>query len=56
MQGGPTTASIEYAISHLKVKLVVILGHEGCGAVKAAQVSGQRGERDFEMRPNSPRP
>ena len=28
--------SIEYAIEHLGVKLVVALGHEKCGAVKAA--------------------
>jgi carbonic anhydrase len=31
-----TTGSIEYAIEHLKTHLVVVLGHEGCGAVKAA--------------------
>lgn len=31
-----TSGSIEYAIEHLKTHLVVILGHEGCGAVKAA--------------------
>jgi carbonic anhydrase len=30
------TASIEYAIEHLDVKLVLVLGHEGCGAVTAA--------------------
>ena len=34
--GGATAASLEYAISHLQVKLVVVLGHEGCGAVQAA--------------------
>lgn len=31
-----TLGSIQYAICHLKVHLVVILGHEGCGAVAAA--------------------
>merc|ERR1711920_764095 len=31
-----TTASLQYAVHHLKVKVVVVLGHEGCGAVKAA--------------------
>lgn len=31
-----TAGSIEYSIEHLKVKLVVVMGHEGCGAVKAA--------------------
>jgi len=28
--------SIEYAVEHLGVRLVVVLGHSGCGAVKAA--------------------
>lgn len=28
--------SIEYAVEHLKTPLIVILGHESCGAVKAA--------------------
>src|SRR5262249_15143572 len=27
--------SIEYAVEHLKAPLVVVLGHESCGAVKA---------------------
>ena len=27
--------SIEYAVEHFKAPLVVVLGHEGCGAVKA---------------------
>ena len=31
-----TVASVEYAIEHLGVRLVVVLGHEKCGAVKAA--------------------
>jgi carbonic anhydrase len=31
-----TLASIEYAIAHLKCQLVVVMGHEACGAVKAA--------------------
>ncbi|PQV63115.1 carbonic anhydrase [Abditibacterium utsteinense] len=31
-----TLGSIQYAIQHLKVHLVVVLGHEGCGAVAAA--------------------
>ncbi len=29
-------ASIEYAIEHLGSKLILIMGHESCGAVKAA--------------------
>lgn len=31
-----TIGSIEYAVEHLKVPLVVVLGHQSCGAVKAA--------------------
>jgi len=33
-----TNASLQYAIHHLKVKVVVVMGHEGCGAIKAAQL------------------
>ncbi len=32
--------SLEYAVEHLRVPLVVVLGHEKCGAVQAA-VSGE---------------
>jgi carbonic anhydrase len=28
--------SMQYAVSHLKTPLVVVLGHEGCGAIQAA--------------------
>ena len=31
--------SIEYAVEHLGVRLIVVLGHERCGAVKAAVAS-----------------
>lgn len=31
-----TMASIEYAVEHLDAHLLVVLGHERCGAVKAA--------------------
>ena len=37
--GPGAVASIEYAVAHLNVPLVVVLGHEGCGAVRAAQLS-----------------
>lgn len=37
--GSAQVASIEYAIEHLGAKLVVVLGHESCGAVKAALAS-----------------
>jgi len=33
-----TMASLQYAVHHLKVKVLVVLGHELCGAVKAAQL------------------
>ncbi len=36
-----TLGSIQYAIKHLKVHLVVVLGHEGCGAVAASLLSPQ---------------
>ncbi len=32
--------SIEYAVEHLGARLVVVLGHERCGAVKAAVAGG----------------
>jgi carbonic anhydrase len=33
--------SIEYAVEHLKASLIVVLGHERCGAVKAATEGGE---------------
>jgi carbonic anhydrase len=33
-------ASIEYAVEHLGSKVVVVMGHDACGAVKAVQESG----------------
>jgi len=33
-----TTASLQYAVHHLKVKVLIVMGHEGCGAIKAAQL------------------
>lgn len=41
-----TLGSIQYAVSHLKVHLIVILGHEGCGAVAAAMLPQEK--RDEE--------
>lgn len=33
--------SVEYAVEHLKAPLVVVLGHEECGAVTAAVQGGE---------------
>lgn len=39
--------SVEYAIDHLDTKLVVVLGHSGCGAVTAA-IDHSQGKLDRE--------
>jgi carbonic anhydrase len=36
-------ASIEYAVAHLKSKLIVVMGHQSCGAVTAAIAGGDNG-------------
>ena len=36
-------ASIEYAVAHLKTQVIVVLGHESCGAVTAAVSGGDNG-------------
>ncbi len=36
-------ASIEYAVAHLGTKVIVVLGHESCGAVTAAAGGGDNG-------------
>lgn len=36
-------ASIEYAVAHLNTKLIVVLGHESCGAVGAAVANDDNG-------------
>lgn len=55
---GPVViGSLEYAVEHLKVPLLLVLGHEGCGAVKAALenseggVEGALGELIREIEP-----
>jgi carbonic anhydrase len=35
-----TLGSIEYAVEHLHVNLIIVLGHEQCGAVSAAAAGG----------------
>ncbi len=36
VHGDLVTGSIEYAVEHLSVELVMVLGHSNCGAVSAA--------------------
>jgi len=36
-------ASVEYAVAHLNVKLIVVLGHQNCGAVTAALAANDDG-------------
>ena len=36
-------ASIEYAVEHLGVKLIVVMGHQKCGAVDATIKGGELG-------------
>lgn len=43
--GSSEVGSLEYAVRHLGVSLVLVMGHEGCGAVKAAL----EGEGDDEL-------
>lgn len=38
-----SVASIEYAVANLKTKVIVVLGHEACGAVTAAIAGGDNG-------------
>ena len=38
-----STASIEYAVAHCGTKLIVVLGHQSCGAVTAAVAGGDNG-------------
>eukprot|EP00933_Yihiella_yeosuensis_P021899 TRINITY_DN1726_c0_g1_i6.p1 TRINITY_DN1726_c0_g1~~TRINITY_DN1726_c0_g1_i6.p1 ORF type:complete len:362 (-),score=80.51 TRINITY_DN1726_c0_g1_i6:164-1249(-) len=44
-----TTASLQYAVNHLKVKVLVVMGHEACGAIKASMGK----EEDIEKQPES---
>lgn len=39
--GDPEIASLEYAAEHLNVPLVVVVGHQHCGAVTAAAEAGE---------------
>ncbi|MCK5571699.1 MAG: carbonic anhydrase [Bacteroidetes bacterium] len=46
--GRDEIGSIEYAVDHLQTQLVVVLGHEGCGAVTAALAAEE--ERGKELK------
>ncbi len=39
-----SVASIEYAVAHCGAKLIVVLGHQSCGAVTAAIAGGDNGK------------
>jgi carbonic anhydrase len=41
-----SAGSVEYAIQHLKTHAVVVMGHEGCGAVSAAMLPGPEQGRE----------
>jgi carbonic anhydrase len=43
--GDEVAGSLQYAVHHLKTPLIVVLGHEGCGAVTAA-VQAMLGKHD----------
>lgn len=36
-------ASIEYAVAHLGTKVIVVMGHQNCGAITAAAEGGDNG-------------
>lgn len=38
---GDVLGSLEYAVEHLHVPVVLVLGHKGCGAVKAVAEAGK---------------
>ena len=42
-----TVGSIEYAVAHLGTKLIVVMGHESCGAVGAA-LAGNPGSESLD--------
>lgn len=43
-----TLGSVQFAIKHLKIHLVVVLGHEGCGAVAASLLPATARENEPE--------
>jgi len=50
--GSSVLGTLQYAGAHLKTPLFVVMGHEGCGAIKAAlawRFDGQRAESRIEI-------
>lgn len=43
-----TLGSLEYAVKHLKPQVVVVMGHEGCGAVQAAMLPQEQRQKEPE--------
>jgi len=44
------TGSVEYGVDHLKTQVVIVMGHEGCGAVTAAlQSTDKQAEEPKEI-------
>lgn len=41
LMGGLEIGSIEYAVEHLGVKQVIVMGHKECGAIKAFAAGGE---------------
>ena len=39
--GAPVLGSVEYAVEHLHIPLIVVLGHTQCGAVESAWQGGE---------------
>jgi carbonic anhydrase len=48
-----TKASLQYAVNHLKVKVLMVMGHEFCGAVKAAQLPIEQISKEPEALSNA---
>ena len=44
-----TIATIEYAVAHLGMALIVVMGHERCGAVMAALEHGGSGDNGYNL-------
>lgn len=44
LYGDTVGGTIDYAVHVLGIKLIVVMGHQGCGAVKAAMAAPQPGE------------